>query len=321
MKNLVNYVQNVNFHESLWNEGDTFIVAVSGGSDSMCLLDILVKIARKEDLNLIVAHVNYGLRGTDSDADEEVVRVQCAEYEIPFNVKMVKETGHKGSEAEWRKQRYTYFENLRNEHNAAHIVVGHNANDQAETLLLHLLRGSGLNGLCGMRYHRDSIIRPLLKVQKSQIIAYCKMHSITYREDQTNSDDVYKRNLIRNDLLPSLEKKYNKEIVKSLATAAGHIANDYDFISKESCEILPVEMNEKTASFSAHTYQLCHKAVQNMRLYQIISSLQGDEINITSRNIAEFHKAIISTKNKHQIVKMKGLKMQRKGDTVKFTVT
>lgn len=320
MKDLFKHVQNVNRTEHLWSQGDTLVLGVSGGSDSMTLLDLMLQCAKKDELTLIVTHVNYGLRGDDSDADEALVKAQCTVHKVRFCVKRFTDTAHKGSEAQWRKQRYDYFEEVRHEHTANHILVGHNANDQAETLLLHLLRGTGLNGLRGMQYHRDNIVRPLLKVDKQQVIAYCKMYDIAFREDLSNRDRTLRRNRIRNELLPTLQKDYNNEIVRILSTTADHIANDYDYIGQMAQKCLPVKMDAMEVVFSARSYKTCHPSLQNMRLHQIISHLQKKEVNFTSRSIAELHKAIMSTKNKHQYVYMKGLKMERKGDTVRLTI-
>lgn len=320
MKDLYKYIRDTNRKEYLWSQGDTLLLGVSGGSDSLCLLDLMVRCSTKDELSLIVAHVNYGLRGSDADADEDLVRTFCAKYRIPFHVKRFEKIDQRASEALWREQRYKYFEKLRCDLYVDRILIGHNANDQAETLLLHLLRGSRLNGMCGMRFRRDVIVRPLLGVQKWQVVDYCKERGIIFGEDTTNNDHTFVRNRIRHELLPFLEKDYNKEIIKSLSTMASQISVDYDYIEQMAKKSLPIEMNEKEASFIVDAYKLCHPALQKMRLYQIITTLQKNEINITSRNIAEMDKAIMSTKNKSQIVKMKGLKMERKGDTVKLTI-
>lgn len=319
MKNLLKFVQNINAQEHLWSRGDSLLIGVSGGADSMCLLNLMAQLTKKENLMLVVAHVNYGLRGEASDADENNVRATCEAYHLPLHVKMIKNEGLEGSEALWRKQRYAYFEEVRRTQKADHIVVAHNANDQAETLLLHLLRGTSLNGLQGMRHRRSAVIRPFLKVQRKDILRYCEDHHITFAEDKTNSDNSFTRNHIRNELLPFLQKGFNREIIKTLSVTADQVSVDYNYLEEMARKCLPSEFCEVTVAFSAKRYCSCHRALQRVRLHQIIVYLQKDDINVTSRNIAELHKAIASIKNKHQNVKMRGLKMQRKGDTVKFT--
>lgn len=319
MKDLFKHVRELNRREQLWSCGDTLILGVSGGPDSMCLLDLMVRCAHKDDLTLIVAHVNYGLRAEDSDADEELVRKVSRKHNLVYDVKHIQPNNRTGSEALWREQRRAHFNAVKEQYGAQTIFLGHTANDQAETILLHLLRGAGLNGLRGMQYSKQNVIRPLLRIQKKEILAYCKQRHISYGADVTNHDLAFTRNRIRHKLLPLLAQEYNPEIITILQRAADHIATDYDFLDDAATRCIPAEIAKESVTFSARAYQNCHRALQHGRLHQFVSILQKEQVDITASNIDELHKVLVSEKNKHHVVRLKGLKMERKGDTVKLT--
>ncbi len=188
--------------------GAIVICAVSGGADSMCLLHLLT---RREDLTLHAAHFNHHLRGEESDRDETFVRDWCETRSIPFHLG----SGDVAGEAQRRKMgieetarvmRYGFLSRLALELKADRIATAHNADDNAETLLMHLLRGTGLGGLGGIDPVRWKYVRPLLTTPRSDIDAYLNTHHIPHVEDSTNAGDDYLRNRIRHRLLPLLEE-------------------------------------------------------------------------------------------------------------------
>ncbi|MAT43090.1 MAG: tRNA lysidine(34) synthetase TilS [Anaerolineaceae bacterium] len=193
-----------------------FIVGVSGGADSMFLLDLMVK----SNLNCIAAHFNHQIR-SDALNDAHLVEQKAADYGIPFflgdkNVKLVSQQEHLSLEEAARKCRYRFLFNLAEIKMAQAVVVAHHANDQVETVLMHFLRGTGLEGLRGMQpitlipeFHTSiPIFRPLLSIWREEIEDYCEAHQINYAIDPTNVDTTYTRNKIRHDLIPQLENNY-----------------------------------------------------------------------------------------------------------------
>jgi tRNA(Ile)-lysidine synthase len=183
-----------------------FILAVSGGVDSMVLLDL----CKKAKLNFIVAHCNYQLRGEDSNLDEALVKETCLHQSIDCNTvrfdtnSMVNEGQSIQTLA--RDLRYDWFNEIKIEKHLSYVMLAHHLNDQLETMLINMSRGSGVKGLRGMEFNQDGKVRPLLAFTKVEIEAYATENNIQFRTDASNSDSKYKRNFIRNNITPLLEE-------------------------------------------------------------------------------------------------------------------
>ena len=227
---------------NLLEKGERVVVALSGGPDSTALLIVLAQIARKMDLTLIVAHFNHGLRGRESNADEKFSRDLAKKIGLFFCCgKMDKKGNKKGISPEdyCRRQRYNFLDNVAEEYHAQKIVLGHNLQDQAETVLLNLLRGSGLEGLKGFLPKRDGkIIRPLMETSRQEIISFLDKSGISYRHDKSNESNIYLRNQIRSELIPYLKEKYNPKIEENLAQMATILRNEDEFIRQHVAKAL-----------------------------------------------------------------------------------
>lgn len=207
--------------KELIRPGQHVIVAVSGGIDSMVLLDILANLRGILKIELSVAHVNHGLRGPASAADEVFVEKKAAEYRISCWTTSVaaKESAVKRKislQEAARELRYEFFDNLKKSLKADLIATAHNANDNAETMLFNFLRGSGLQGLSGIPLHQRSVIRPLIIASRPEIEEYAKQNNILFREDASNAKEIYTRNLIRKKVIPLIEEKINPAVVQTL---------------------------------------------------------------------------------------------------------
>jgi tRNA(Ile)-lysidine synthase len=219
---------------SLLKSGDTVIVAVSGGADSVALLDILAHM-KDFRLNLIVAHLNHCLRSEESDGDEQFVRELAENYQLQceikrVDVKLLGKMERLSLEEAGRSARYGYFRELREKYRANAIALGHHADDQAETVLMRLLRGAGGTGLAGMApKSSDGMIRPLLEVSCRDIKAYLLARGLSWRTDSSNSDTDFLRNRIRHELLPCLET-YNPAIRNGLAASAAIFAAENEVL-------------------------------------------------------------------------------------------
>lgn len=207
-----------------------------------------------------------------------------------------------------RRVRYEQFEKVRQKLDYSKIAVGHNQNDQAETLLLHLLRGGGLNGLSGMLPKNNRVVRPLLHVPRADILSYLKIYTLLYREDATNDQPTYVRNAIRLKLLPYIAKNFQPKIVDILARDAENIAKDYAYIKNHSPHMQD--------SFSVSVLLSQHEAIQNIMLRDVIQRKIGLDSTVSTANIQEILKMCRSTKNKSQKVIFHGLKFTRRGDRV-----
>jgi tRNA(Ile)-lysidine synthase len=192
--------------QQLFASGQHLLVAVSGGPDSIALLSLLASLAPAWRLTLTVIHFNYGLRGSESDEDEAFVASFCQARNISFIVRrpvLAKRRRTSSLQALARWARYQAMKSLAHEIHADRIVTGHTANDQAETILMWMLRGAGLTGLTGMPFIREHIIvRPLLRATREEVLDYLKEEGLSYRQDSSNATSLYRRNRIRRELLP-----------------------------------------------------------------------------------------------------------------------
>jgi len=270
MKNLIKKFQNTSHQYNLWKKRDKIVVACSGGPDSTCLLDIFDRLAPKYELELIVAHVNHGLRGKDSEKDAEFVRKLAGRHSLKY-VEIKPKLKKKGNlENQLREIRYDFFEKIRTKNNFDYIAVGHTLNDQAETYLMRIIRGAGLAGLSAMKNKTGCIIRPLLGITKKEILEYLCQTNQAYRIDRTNKEVPYLRNKIRQELIPLLEKKYNPNIKKVLYESSLTVADDYDLINTL------VDKYQSNANLSVKKILKLHPALQKRVIFKAIESVRLD---------------------------------------------
>ncbi|MDO4540099.1 MAG: tRNA lysidine(34) synthetase TilS [Syntrophomonadaceae bacterium] len=210
--------------------GAAVIAGVSGGPDSMALLDVLCGLRGELGFSVIAAHLNHGLR-PEADAEQELVRRRCEDYGVMLHCRRVevRELAQRNGwslEDAGRQARYGFFRELKAETGAAAIATAHHSGDRAESVLLHLLRGSGIRGLRGILPVNGDLIRPLLIVSRADIMAYVEEKRLPYCIDDSNYDLAYTRNRIRHQLLPLLREQYNPSVDDALNRLAEVAAED-----------------------------------------------------------------------------------------------
>lgn len=220
---------------SMIKKGDSVIVALSGGADSMALAFFLNSVKDEYGITLSAAHVNHGIRGASADADEAFVKSFCEKNGISLHVlhadipKIASETGETHEEC-GRRIRYEFFESI---DKTSLIATAHNLNDNAETLLFRIARGTGLRGMCSIPPVRGRIIRPLIECSREEIEKYCSENKISYVTDETNLSDEYTRNYIRHEILPLFEK-INPSFLVSANRLIDTVREDEAFLSQQA---------------------------------------------------------------------------------------
>lgn len=241
-----------------FTQGKKLLLAVSGGIDSMVLLSVLKKMS----LEIGVAHCNFQLRGHDSDADAIFVEEQTNALQVPFFLQSFDTedyaTEHKLSiQVAARKLRYDWFHELLTQENYDYIVTAHHLDDQVETFLIHLSRGTGLHGLLGIPAQNEKVIRPLLSISRTEIETYAKENNITWREDASNASDKYVRNKIRHKIIPVL-KELNPSFLTSFQNTISNLQQASDLITESSAIVF-----EKVALLENKTIKIdCEKLLQ-----------------------------------------------------------
>ncbi|MFQ5802471.1 MAG: tRNA lysidine(34) synthetase TilS [Candidatus Methylomirabilales bacterium] len=268
--------------------GEGVVVAVSGGADSIVLLHCLLRLRAGFSLTLHVAHFDHRLRES-SRSDALFVQEVAASWGVPATTKswIREERRGRSLQAEARRARTHFLEDLASQVGATKIAMGHHRDDQAETVLLHLLRGSGLRGLRGMLPIKEGcVIRPMLAVGREDIEAYAKAHQLSFVEDPTNRDLRYHRNRIRWHLLPLLQREYNPSMTRTLARMAALVADDEGYLEEVAREVFCslVDSQERGACMELSALRRLAPAIRRRILERAIRTV-APEAYVTSAHV------------------------------------
>ena len=269
------------------------VVGVSGGADSMCLLHILRDLREEYELQLTVAHINHGIR-LEAKEDADFVAEMCEKWDIPYkehqcNVIQIAKDKKCSEEEAGRNERYWFFEKTRKACGGDKIAVAHTMNDQAETMLMRLIRGSGISGLGAMTAKRDFIIRPLLAISREDVEAYCHQHGIDFKEDKTNKMDLYTRNRLRRHVLPMLKKDFNPKVVEAVAQAALQLqeTEQYLVVQTQSAYEAVVTTDNKGCMIQIEPFMAYHSVIQGRIIRLVIDHQIGSLKNVNYLNISD----------------------------------
>jgi tRNA(Ile)-lysidine synthase len=222
--------------KELLSNGDAVLVGLSGGPDSVALLHLLTRLRRSYSLKLYAVYVNHGLRQKQALNEEKFCAEVCRRWHVGFHViradiPAVARKRKVGFEEAARDFRYEQFEKLADELGCARIAVGHQADDQVETVLFRIIRGTGRSGLVGIPAMRGKIIRPLLEVRRVDILSYLNRRRISYCRDSSNADLEYRRNYLRHKLIPEIRKRLNPKVDRAIVDLAKLMAEEEEFLA------------------------------------------------------------------------------------------
>ncbi len=277
-------VQKTIARHAMLARGDRVVAAVSGGMDSMVLLHLLSRLREVWDLQLWAAHLHHGIRGEEADRDAACVREWAGRLQVGAIVERVDvprllRTGGRGHSMQEvaREIRYRFLEAVADRVGASRIALGHHRDDQAETVLLNLLRGAGPRGLGGIPPVRERIIRPLIEVERAEIEGYAKAHDIPSVVDSSNTTDHYLRNRVRHHLLPLLAAEFNPRIARALATAADTVREEDDYLDARAREALAAcRLPGSPMVLSLSLLRALPLALRRRGLREAIAAVKGD---------------------------------------------
>ncbi len=259
-------------------------VALSGGSDSVTLLFTLLDLKEEFGLNIYAAHLNHNIRGQEALRDENFVKSLCKEKNIKLfleclDFKTLAKTEQKGLEETARKYRYDFLKRV----SKGYIATAHNKNDNAETILLNIIRGSGVHGACGMDDKKDNIIRPLIEVSKDEIIAYISVNNLKFVTDSTNENTDYSRNRVRHEILP-LMAEINNDVISSLIRFSKSARDYEDFVTSLAEDL--IEKSRLDDGYNTDIILDAQKAVR-YKVYSILVS-QFAKQNVEKKHFDKF---------------------------------
>ena len=304
--NIINKVKATINDYQMIQPKDIIVVGVSGGPDSVCLLYILYDLRDQFDFRLIVGHFNHGLRPGEDEKETEFVRSITDSLGIPFEYQKAEEDIKKGEgslEEKARILRYEFLEKVRKKFNAHKIALGHNMNDQAETVMMRLLRGSGVSGLKGIPPIReDRIIRPIIKLTRGEVLYYLKEKNLNYMIDPSNMDRNFLRNKIRYELIPFL-MQYQPNIIEILSKTSEILGIEDDFLESETKKWAEtnVEYSNKTIIVPIESFKNLHDALKNRIIRYLLKTKMGHLRKIRQEHIRGILHLIYSRKPNTEI--------------------
>ncbi|MDG1697837.1 MAG: tRNA lysidine(34) synthetase TilS [Polaribacter sp.] len=293
-------------------KGKKLLVAISGGIDSVALTYLLSEL----DFNISLAHCNFNLRGKESDLDEYFVKKLGEKLDLPvftthFNTEVFAKENKQSTQIAARSLRYNWFQKLKEEHSFDYILTAHHADDNLETFLINLTRGSGLDGFTGIPEINGRIVRPLLRFSRKEILTFIKEKKIDWREDKTNTQTKYIRNKIRHKVIPFL-KEINPNLLNSFAKTAEYLKESQhiikDRIKKVASEVLTEDKNtiainiqkvEKLSNPKAYLYQLLktYNFTEWNDVYNLLSAQSGKQVLSKTHTLLKDRGSLVLFKN------------------------
>lgn len=305
--------------------GDGIVIGVSGGPDSMALLNILNNLKEKLNIKLYVAHINHSIR-KEADEETEYVKDFCKKIDVEFFAKKVKveeiaKELKMGTEEAGRNIRYEFFEEVAHKVGANKIATAHNLNDNAETVLMNITRGTSVSGLKGIDKVRDGkYIRPIIECSRAEIEDYCKEKNLNPRYDKSNNENIYTRNKIRNLLIPFLQKEFNPNIVEGINRLSQIATEEEQFINKvveNEYEKLQIAV-DNTIILNLKEFNKLDYVIKSKLILYTISKVYGKTSGIEKKHIDDIIKLCDNNIGNKYLTPQKGIKIYVKKGKIFF---
>ena len=307
---------------------DKIVIGVSGGPDSICLLHVLYGLKEKLGIEIVVAHVNHMLRDV-ADLETEYVQSFCKKLGIECYVKKadileISKTQKKGTEEVGRQVRYDFFDEVAKKTNSNKIATAHNSNDRAETVILNILRGSGLSGLKGIEPIRDNkYIRPLINTDRQDIENYCNDNKLEPKYDKTNNENIYTRNKVRNTVIPYIKKEFNPNIIKTINRLSSLATEENEYlqaITKQEFENLLIEKTENII-LDLHKFNSLNLVIKRRLILYTINDVFHTTNGIEKVNIDDIIKLCKNNIGNKYLMPIKEIKVYVKKGKIYFIKT
>lgn len=313
----------------LISNGDKLVLGVSGGPDSMCMLNILKEIKENGILNfeITVAHMNHMIR-EEAKKDENYVKKYCKENGIKFysksiDVEKIANTNKISTEEAGRNERYKFFDEILKKTASSKIAIAHNKNDNAETVIMNIIRGSGVSGLKGIEAKREKYIRPLIECEREEIEEYCEKENLNPRIDKTNFENIYTRNKIRNIVIPFIKKEFNPNIIETINRLSNLVTEEEIYIEKqvgkEYKEILIEEdLEKRTIIVDLKKFNNEEKVIKSRLILYTITRLFGSSKGIEKIHIEDIIKLCNNNVGNKYLTPNKNIKVLTKNSKIYF---
>ena len=305
--------------------GEAILAGFSGGSDSAALCHALVGLRAELGFSLELFYVQHGLRDEESQSEEEFVRNWAKRYDCPLSVQSVnvRELAAQQKlsiETAARRLRYQAFAQKAQTGGFDKVALAHHAKDQAETVLLHFLRGSGVDGLAGMKPQNGIYIRPLLSAEKEEIENYLQTEKIPWRQDSSNEDCRYRRNRVRQELLPYLQTAFNPNLVRTLTQTAGQMRDLQEYLKKQTEKEFALTSccQDGRVVLAGERLKELSPYMQQMLIRRAVQAAKGDTVNLEAVHVARALSLLTKENGKQEdLVEYWRVKKER-GDLVFF---
>lgn len=309
LQKLANYLEN----QSLVVKGDKLILGCSGGADSLAMLVLFAKLRYRYDLSLLVLHLNHQTRGAENEREAELVKKTCQDLNVPVIVRKIGPFARADFENQARARRIEEFEMIRKLYKFDKIVLGHHLNDQVETVLLNLFRGAGINGMSGIKPISGAYIHPLLDFTHAELTEVLSEQSIVWAEDPSNRDDSYRRNYLRNELIPRIREAINPAMDEKIARQARISYQAEQILRENSVKLLKkatLEQSQTTWILDLETFTKYREIERFYVLKRVFTFLSGTDRDFFWHSFEEIS-ALLSGNGSRETLLQHGIRVRR----------